>query len=997
MKRVIAPVIFVIALALLGMSPHTAQAQVGKLSGTVTDADTGDPLPGVNVVLVGTQRGAATNPDGFYTIIGIDPGSYSVRFTLVGYEPTVVENVRISANRTRTLDVELGEGVLEGEEVVVTAQQPVVQPDQTASQTAFTSEEIEQLPVSDLSDVISNTAKSYDGFVRGSRRFSTKTVVEGIDLSDEWARASSINENTRAGYGSTIRIDEVNKSGLMNLNASGLEEVSVSTGATPASAPAGSGGVISATLKEGRGPWTGDFSFRLAPTVNQPGPDSLAIYPDAEVEAYFNERQQILEGGDELRAGLYTWSRDKYDIREAPEVTANASLGGSITENWGLAVSGQLFQTEGYLPNTFRRRVNAQLKSSYDLSSETEITAVALVEDRGLWGGWNNRNYSELWRYYLEGTAQDDGGSYVGSLRLRRVLGDNSFITVQVYRKYARTRYGYPDDDGNGFVDRGEDGAFINFLRTENIARYNWIRQGPPEEKMFYGGPFPPGRSDQVLNPRGEPIRAAGPMPYYEDATRATNAIKVDYSNQITPNHLIQAGVELRLMNYDYEETRSELFEFDFTLNNTLDVNDDGVLDVEPFLPSTWERSPTQVSLYLSDQIEYGDLIVDLGLRTDIVDRDTRQINDHFYPFRRDTINVDGRTVARNFFDRGDKVPTDVFWNPRVGVSHPIGSRAAVYFSYARSEELVPFSTLYDFYDGNHSANRFLVYQDPAQDPIVSNSYELGAQWEFVEGWGLDVNAYARSVANYGRVTLIANNRVPEGEPSLRGLNQHRFQTSGGYADIRGLELQLQRRPLQIAPDVTLGLTASYTFSTVETARFADNQTRFTADEEQVEDNQLPFDNVDQFQNFPQGIRGGNSVISNGFNRRHRGLLRAVGRMPYDISLGIDARAESGFLFEKVVDADPRDRELVTAPANFRVDLRLQKRFRVQGTFGVNLFVDVKNLTNRNNIVAYNDQAPDGTQRMQVENNPGERLILIDGSPIYGPARNIYFGTQINF
>jgi hypothetical protein len=119
--------------------------------------------------------------------------------------------------------------------------------------------------------------------------------------------------------------------------------------------------------------------------------------------------------------------------------------------------------------------------------------------------------------------------------------------------------------------------------------------------------------------------------------------------------------------------------------------------------------------------------------------------------------------------------------------------------------------------------------------------------------------------------------------------------------------------------------------------------------------------------------------------------------MPYDISLGIDARAESGFLFEKVVDADPRDRELVTAPANFRVDLRLQKRFRVQGTFGVNLFVDVKNLTNRNNIVAYNDQAPDGTQRMQVENNPGERLILIDGSPIYGPARNIYFGTQINF
>lgn len=997
MRRVTLFALFVMVFVLLGAYPPAAHAQVGKLSGTVTDAETGEPLPGVNVVLVGTQRGAATNPDGFYTIIGIDPGTYDVRFTLVGYEPTVVQDVRISANRTRTIDVELGEGVIEGEEVVVTAEQPVVQPDQTASRTAFTGEEIEQLPVSNLEEVISNTAKSYEGFVRGSRRFSTKTVVEGIDLSDEWARASSINENTRAGYGSTIRVDEVSKTGLMNLNASGLEEVSVSTGATPASAPSGAGGVISATLKEGRGPWTGTFSMRMARSINRPGPDSLAIYPDEEVQAYFEERDQILENGDQLRAGLYTWSRDKYDLREAPEINANASLGGSITDDWGLAVSGQVFQTEGFLPNTFRRRVNAQLKSSYDLSPRTEITAVGLVEDRGLWGGWNNRNYSELWRYYLEGTAQDDGGSYVGSLRLRQVLSENSFLTVQVYRKFARTRYGYPDDDGDGFVEKGEDGDFINFIRTENIAKYNWVRQGPPEEKMFYGGPFPPGRSDQVLNPRGEPIRAAGPMPYFEDATRVTNAIKVDYSNQITPNHLIEAGAELRLMNYDYEETRSELFEFDFTLNNTLDVNDDGVLDVEPFLPSSWERSPTQVSLYVSDQIEYGDLIVDLGVRTDIVNRDTRQINDYFYPFRRDTVMVDGRVVARNFFDRGDKVPTDVFWNPRVGVSHPIGSTAAVYFSYARSEELVPYSTLYDFYDGNHSANQFLTYQDPAQDPIVSNNYELGVQWEFIEGWGLDVNAYARSIDNYGRVSLIANNRVPEGAPDIRGFRRHVYQTSGGYADIRGLELQLQRRPLQIVEDVTLGMTASYTFSTVETNQYASNDRRFNADDDEIVNNQLPFDNVDQFQNFPQGVQGGNSVISNGFNRRHRGLLRAVSTFPYDISLGIDARAESGFLFPKVVDADPRDRELLTAPPNFRLDLRLQKEFRIQGTFGVNVFVDVTNLTDRNNIVAYNNQAPDGTQRLQEDENPGERLILIDGSPIYGPARNIYFGTQINF
>lgn len=999
MRRFVTYFAVVLFIVGLGVLPETASAQSGKLSGTVTDAETGDPLPGVNVVLQGTQRGAATNPDGGYTIIGITPGEYTVRFSLVGYEPRVVREIRIVSNSTRTLDVELGEEVIEGEEVTVVAERPVVQADQTTSRTVFTSEDIQQLPVTNLQDVVSNTAKSYEGFVRGSRRFSTRTVVEGIDVSDDFAKASSINQNTRPGYASTIRTNQVEEtqSGLFELSSGGIEEVSVNTGATDASSPSGSGGVIDVTLAEGRGPISGSFSVRMTPQVNQPGPDSLAVYPEEEVQAYFDEKQRIEDEGDELRAGLYTWERDKYDMQDAPEMNMDFSIGGSVTDDFRFSAAGQFFQTEGFLPNTFRRRVNGQLKASYDISGSTEITAIGLVEDRGRWGGWNNRNYAELWRYYLEGTAQDDGGNYVGSLRLRQVLSENSFISFQVYRKYAQSRFGYADDNGNGWVEKGEDGDFINFLKTENIARYNWIGEGEPEEKMFYGGPFPPGRSETVTNPRGEPIRAAGPMPHYEDSKRVTNAFKVDYSNQITPNHLIQAGAELQLMNIDHEEVAAELFEFDYTLNNDLDVNGDGVFDVEPFRPEAWERSPTELSLYLSDRMEYGDLIVNLGLRADIVDRDTEKITDYFFPFQRDTVNVDGRTVARNFFRRGEDVPVDVFWNPRIGVSHPIGDVAAVYFSYARSEELVPYSTLYDFYDGNHSADQFLVYQDPEQDPIVSNDYELGVQWEFIEGWGLDVNAYARSVDNYGRQNMIANHRVPEGEQNQRGFNRHVYQTSAGYADIRGLELQVQRRPLQITPGVTMGMTASYTYSTVETNRNTSNQNRFNADDPAVEDNQLPFDNVNDFRHFPQEVEGGASIINAGYNRRHRALLRGVSSLPYGFSVGLDARYESGFLFEKVVDADPRDRELLEAPYNFRLDLRLEKEFSFSDRFGVNLFLDVKNLTDRNNMIAYNTRAPDATQRLQTEENPGERLILVDGSPIYGVARNFYFGTRVRF
>ena len=123
------------------------------------------------------------------------------------------------------------------------------------------------------------------------------------------------------------------------------------------------------------------------------------------------------------------------------------------------------------------------------------------------------------------------------------------------------------------------------------------------------------------------------------------------------------------------------------------------------------------------------------------------------------TLYVNGRRLARNFFNRGESVPTDVFLNPRIGVSHPIGTSAAMYFSYARNQQLAPFTQLYEWYDGNHSNNVFFQYQDPNQDPITSNNYELGFQWEFADGWGADVNAYMRAIENYGQILFEAAGR----------------------------------------------------------------------------------------------------------------------------------------------------------------------------------------------------------------------------------------------
>ncbi len=973
----------VLVCALTAWLPSAALAQVGKLSGRVIQEESGESIPGANVILAQTQQGAAANAEGYYSIINIEPGVYAVRVSAVGFTTKTVEDVRVTADRTTTLNIELGEEVIEGQEIVVQAVRPVVDPNQTTTRSLVTGEEIEALPVASLQDVIDRTANSYRGYVRGSRRFETTTIVEGVDISDAFY---SVPGGYVLDYGSATRAGKT-ENRLFALNPSAVQEVAINSGAKPARYSSASGGVVTVSLEEGRGPIGGSFSARFAPQINRPGPDSLAYYYDA--EAYFAEREQLLElaaEGDEgaaQKAALYTWEPGKYGFAEDPALDVRASLGGEITDRWRFFTSAQWFQTNGFQPNVFRKRISGLLNTTYELSERTSISVVGIIEDKGLWGGWNNRDYGEVWRFYLEGLAQRDGGSYLGTVKLTQLIGDNAYLNAQYYRTFQRRRYGYVDDNGNGFTDLGEDGEFLDFRDPDIIERY--IGTGDERGKMFYSrvsNDF--ARTGINALRRGSVYRLARPIPFSQDAIAVTNGFKVDFASQLTPNHFLEVGTELKLRRFDLDRVVG-IDGLGVTLNK----------EDEPYVPHRYVRHPWEMALYASDRMEYGNLIVNLGLRVSLVDRDMERIVDHFYPLRRDTVMVAGRPLARNFFRRGEEVPMDLFFNPSIGVSHPIGETAAMYFSYAHSEQLPPYSRLYNNYGGNHSLNRFATLQDPEIDPITSNNYELGIQWEFVEGWGLDVVAYMRSIDNYGSVVFIANNRIPEGQPSL-GLTEYRYRTDFGYADARGIELVVRRRPLELAEEVLLGLTASYTYSTVETARRAGaNQNRFQADG--VEGDQLPFENTEDYKHFAQDVRGGGTIVGRGYNRRHRGVLRLFAEFPFETSLGLVGSAESGLLYPRAIGRDPRDRELLTGPANYQIDLRLEKTFSFTERFALDFYIDVINLTNHQNVVAYDTFSPGGGALFQTEGIPTSRLILPDGTSTYGPARSFYFGTQLNF
>lgn len=96
----------------------TLFAQTGKISGRVTEASSGTPLPSANVMILSTTNGTAADANGRYTLTRIDPGTYQVRVSFLGYQEKVLE-VTVQANKTVLADFDLQETSTELEGVVV--------------------------------------------------------------------------------------------------------------------------------------------------------------------------------------------------------------------------------------------------------------------------------------------------------------------------------------------------------------------------------------------------------------------------------------------------------------------------------------------------------------------------------------------------------------------------------------------------------------------------------------------------------------------------------------------------------------------------------------------------------------------------------------------------------------------------------------------------------------------------------------------------------------
>jgi len=179
-----------LTFSLYGQSSSTT----GKIRGMVTDAESGAPLVGANVIVKGTNSGSATNSNGEYVVPNIPAGTYDVIFTYMGYGTKNMTGVEIFPGQTRALNVELSTASLQGEtvEVVAEARRQVVEVREAASEEKISSRQITTMPVSNVQGLIAKTAgvvetkggRDQGIHMRGGRTGEVAIYVDGVKIND---------------------------------------------------------------------------------------------------------------------------------------------------------------------------------------------------------------------------------------------------------------------------------------------------------------------------------------------------------------------------------------------------------------------------------------------------------------------------------------------------------------------------------------------------------------------------------------------------------------------------------------------------------------------------------------------------------------------------------------------------------------------------------------------------------------------------------------------
>ena len=773
---------------LLAQPAISQVADKGRIQGKVIDAKTREPLPGANVTVKGTYYGGSSDVNGVVKIERVNPGTYVVEVSLLGYKMVQFTNVKVEGGQTFALTAPMEETVLSlDQDIVVIGERPLFNIEETSSRRNIEQKDIQASAVQSVQAIVALqpgvVLADNEIHIRGGRTYENAYLIDGVSVQDLLAGS---------GFG-------------LQLSPASIQEMEVLTGGYNAEYGQATSGIVNVTTREGADRYGGSISMRS---------DNLGINKDA--RSYWNTSiyDATLSGPEPLT----TYLLPSFGIR----VPGIASFFGTVYANltdgytrWvevvgqGNRPSGlQVIAPGGLYSSIFggsslapRRsnnysmlgkityRPTPTIKLSYTFSQSIVIDQNTQAIQTTLERVEPNPGYQYLFQYIPDSANTFTQRNIQHVLSWTHTLSNQTFYEVKLSFYTAHVR-----GDANGK-------SFDGYIEPQDIITYP-IR--------YYNL-----HSDTVGVVPGDGFYDLGSPTSWRDHFISETTLKFDVTHFFSERNKFKAGLEMRFQDMSMADiVRPWVKPLGF---------DNDVYSVKA----------AQGALYAQDNVTLSGMILNFGLRLDYwspgkyvddVARDTSstlivspalraQYLDHTFDF------LGHRMKAR--------------LSPRIGISHPVSDNQTLFFSYGHFSKFPRPQFVYSKLN-RISVRSFLPVGNPDLNPETTVAYELGLRNQLTGNDVLSVTAFYKDIFDYiTEKTVLRLTRVG-------GAQYYTTYLNSDYGRVRGIELEYKKR---IGNWFRGALTASYSIATGKSSTPNENIIRLQQGEpENIKESYLIWD-----------------------------------------------------------------------------------------------------------------------------------------------------------
>ncbi|MEE9166532.1 MAG: TonB-dependent receptor [Candidatus Neomarinimicrobiota bacterium] len=780
--------VFGVSLIFVSLVAETLMAgTTGKIQGTVKERKTGDPLVGVNVVVSGTERGAATDLTGYYFISNIAPGTYALSLSMVGYRTTEVQNVKVWIDRTTDVHVQLEIAAVEFETVIVQARRPLIEPRVTNKTISIRSEEIKVMPVTSSQEIlrlqagvtqVEGSFNKVAGFedrgidqthVRGGRSGEIAYLVDGMYVEDA----------IYAGMGTFV-------------NRAAIEEMKVEVGGFKAEYGEAQAAVVNIVTKEGRSRFHTSLEVSSSGWADIDGrgkglkpistPDALRDYHD--ILGSIGGPVPGIPGLSFFLSGEQRFKR--YSVFEFDDITYDSTLISDPTDkNFGERVGDTTYtfaygkerrshpfdNSTGWQALGFDDRWDYSAKLTYSPFPAIKINILHRKADKQF------RNYVNSYRYSMKSRHITSDRTEQQGLTLNHQLSPETYYTLNFNRFWKSRTYRIPglhsDEFGPGLNRNDYDNDGVG-APDDPDEMWHYVENQPDHpSSSSTSGFYNPLATVGFDSSRGVYVYRGGLMRYWHRDFQQSYGIKSDLTSQITKSHEIKTGFEFRQYDIYFREIQLPYLE-------------------NPYADNYLEH-PKEASAYLQDQFDLGRVIMNIGGRIDYSDSRGELWSDPKDPT---TKVVRGRHKWQV--------------SPRLGFGYRVTDRTTFHFNYGHFFQVPSYRDLYVGASTRDLDTPRPLIGNPHLQAERTMQYEFGFKQQFGRLWAVDVTAWTKSITGLsGTVNIIGF------DPDSLGLYNYYNFDNYDHGTARGVDVTVEKQ----FSDYFMG-KVNYTYSVAKANRY---------------------------------------------------------------------------------------------------------------------------------------------------------------------------------